>query len=164
MVRAEAWNTCTETGSIPNSLVAPGAPLRPCAAAVQVDKCVVWAARSHPCDASTKSLNVHAEGDHDGGCARLAVTSAVVGGPRDCKVSVLLPPSRHLPGGGGVSAGGRPYCPTFGILHPHRVRSSTVRLLSAASDESNLCPHVFFFLHTASKERTGHAGVAREAE
>ena len=95
MVRAEAWNTCTDHGDGFDPELACRTrsatyTLRPCVAAVQVDKCVVWAARaarSHPCDASTKSLNIHAEGDHDGGCARLAVTSAVVGGPRDCKDS-----------------------------------------------------------------------------
>ena len=42
--RAEAWNTCMETSSIPNSLVAPRAPLQSGAAADQVDKLEVCAA------------------------------------------------------------------------------------------------------------------------
>ena len=57
------------------------------------------AAKRLPCDTTTKSLHIHAEDDHDGGCARLAVTSAIVRGPRDTKVSVLLPP-----GGAGPAA------------------------------------------------------------
>ena len=91
MVGAEALKTGMETGLIPNSHVAPGTPPQPHSTANEAAKpsnCRqrFRMARARPIAFLRHLDNVAAhtcaEDGHDGGCAKMAVSSVIRSGPR----------------------------------------------------------------------------------
>ena len=83
MVGAEALKTGMETGLIPNSHVAPGTPPQPHSTANEAAKpsncAALRMARARPI---AFLRHLYAEDGHDGGCAKMAVSSVIRSGPR----------------------------------------------------------------------------------
>ena len=90
VVGAEAFKTGMETGLIPNSHVAPGTPPQPHSTANVAAKpsncAALGMARARPIAFLRHLDNVAAhtcaEDGHDGGCAKMAVSSVIHSGPR----------------------------------------------------------------------------------